>query len=1094
MPSPNHRASPRPPLSTTSSSGSGSGGVGGASAASAPRKAGHLYKKTGGLTRSWRSRFFSLEGSVLYYYKHEGDSVPRGIVVLAGCQVTPTKDKKYYSFRISHPKTSRVYDLAATLPSRTEDWIEALTTAILHANMAESLAASALSAQQGDVGDIRASVADVRPSMAMDMRASMAEPRPSTVDFLHSSSSSSMVDYAGLAAVHVDDAPIPEQFEDRLESLMCEFVKQAQDDAEGWKLETEKRDVKAYVRKASRVGAYKGVGFINYHPHAVLKLILELSRRQSFDPQLLATQRIHVFDDHTFVDHLTYKAVFPASARDFVNITHWRVLKDGSIVVLATYDEGNEYFKTQEPQAVRAKALMAGFVLTPNEDYTGVKAVYITKADIKAGIPSGLQTKLFIKQAFVIDGIRKALEEDESVANGQWERVTNRTLFGITMTECHADDDEELVVSSRSQSGEPEPEETSTSPTTASGQVVPDEGYPSVPEKYRDLVEKALARVDSELNDTSAWNFHSEKNGVKAYTKIDGSLTSAMGVGFLPIHPRAIWEQVIDSSKKKLVDPQLAQAHPLATLDAQTTIDYFEFKPIFVVAGRDFCNLTHWRVLADGTIIIVAQAIEDQELCPLKEPKVVRGEVHISCTKIVPNERYDGATVTFMVKTDLKGNIPSRIASKAAAEQPFVIQRIGEVLKKKTAEVEQLSKLGRVKNTVFELGGTSSLVTSSPPPKSGKPRATTPKKVTISEQTTKIETSTSSSTVSSLQTTAAISSAAPSTGSGSDGIVLDVPKGNHHTANDIAAYAVQFGGAILALKSVGLPGFVHLALVILLILYFSLQLHLGPSHMSPRRKMMIATFGPPDTGMILGTLQLDVSKTRKYIEEKRKATGEHITITHVVLRSLGLAMSKAPSVNGHIVFGKYYPAPTVDISCLVAVDGGKDLGVCRLPECDKMSLVDVCARVRGDAKKIRSGGDKGQEDRNKLMAVLHTYVIRQMVNFFGWLGSAVGLRIKPLGVEPYMFGSCMVTSIGMMGLDMAFAPITPYSQVPMLVTVGSIEDRAVVVHGKVVVRPILTITTTIDHRYVDGSEAARMAQNVKKCVEDPSLLEPVDAK
>ncbi|POM79331.1 Hypothetical protein PHPALM_3036, partial [Phytophthora palmivora] len=57
------------------------------------RKAGHLYKKTG-LGRSWRSRFFRRQ-----------------------------------SFRISHPKTSKVYDLAATLPSRTEDWIHALTQA-----------------------------------------------------------------------------------------------------------------------------------------------------------------------------------------------------------------------------------------------------------------------------------------------------------------------------------------------------------------------------------------------------------------------------------------------------------------------------------------------------------------------------------------------------------------------------------------------------------------------------------------------------------------------------------------------------------------------------------------------------------------------------------------------------------------------------------------------------------------------------------------------------------------------------------------------------------------------------------------------------
>ncbi|KAG6615900.1 2-oxo acid dehydrogenase acyltransferase catalytic domain protein [Phytophthora cinnamomi] len=261
--------------------------------------------------------------------------------------------------------------------------------------------------------------------------------------------------------------------------------------------------------------------------------------------------------------------------------------------------------------------------------------------------------------------------------------------------------------------------------------------------------------------------------------------------------------------------------------------------------------------------------------------------------------------------------------------------------------------------------------------------------------------------------------------------------------------------------------------------------------MSPRRKMMISTFGPPDSGMILGTLQLDMTKTNQYIAERRKESGCHLTITHIVLRALGEALSKAPSVNGHLVFGSYYPAPTVDISCLVAVGAGKDLGVCRLPEIDKMTLQDVVNRVRGDATKIRSGKDKGQEDRNKIMSVLPTWAIRPMLNFFGWLGSACGFRIPPVGVEPYMFGSCMVTSVGMMGLDLAFSPITPYSQVPMLVTIGSIMDKAVVVDGKIEVRPMLTLTTTIDHRYVDGSEAARMAKNLKAFVEDPNLLEAV---
>jgi hypothetical protein len=1038
-----------PPLVTSSSSGS-----------SFLRKAGHLYKKTG-LGRSWRPRFFSLEGTVLYYYKREGDSVPKGIVVLTGCHIRATKDKKLYSFRISHPKTSKVYDLAATLPSRTEDWILALSQAATLAQQSSSSSSSG-SSPGGPLG------------------------------LLHSASSHSMlVDPAVHELVAVPGAPVPDEYHDRMEALLAEFVAQARDDADGWKLQTEQRDVKAYVRRASKLGAFKGVGFIPQHPHKVLQLVLELSRRHTFDPQLLATQRVHVFNDHTWVDHLTYKAVFPAAARDFVNLTHWRVLRDGSMVVVATYAEDDSFVQSQEPQIVRGRIVMAGFLLEPSDDYTGVRATYITKVDVKAGIPAGLQAKMFIKQAFVVDGLRKALDEDESPR--QWARVTNDTAFGIATTDCQ--EDEEEAYSMRSQSADVADQDDQGESLHFRPSVVPEEGFPAVPEEYSEMIEKAVARMEAELNDDSSWNFIGDKDGVKAYTKVDGSLTAAKGVGYLPYHPRAIWDQVVDAAKRKLVDPQLALGMNLKSLDAQTSVDYLEYKSMFVVAGRDFCNLAHWRVLPGGTIIVVVQSIEDLALCPLKEPKVVRGDLHLACTKIVPNAAYDGAEVSTMVKTDLKGSIPARIAGKAAAEQPFVISRMGEVLRARR-DLDKLAAQGKLTNTVFEL-----------PPRWSKRSASVGSAkngVTLSRQTSapasrlkagkavRMDTLTASTKGGAAAKSASSNTAQPKPKAGAQSVeLMDLSKTGKNTVSDVAMYAIQFGGAVLALKTVGLPTALHFALVVLLILFFALQLHLGPSHMSPRRKMMISTFGPPDSGMILGTLQLDMTRTKQYIAERRKDPDCHLTVTHIVLRALGVALSKAPSVNGHLVFGKYYPAPTVDVSCLVAVGAGKDLGVCRLPEIDKMNLQDVCNRVRGDANKIRGGKDKGQEDRNKIMSVLPTWVIRLMLNFFGWLGSACGFRIPPVGVEPYMFGSCMVTSVGMMGLDLAFSPITPYSQVPMLVTIGSIMDKAVAINGKVEVRPMLTLTTTIDHRYVDGSEAARMAKNLKAFVEDPSLLEAV---
>ncbi|TMW65058.1 hypothetical protein Poli38472_009225 [Pythium oligandrum] len=221
-------------------------------------------------------------------------------------------------------------------------------------------------------------------------------------------------------------------------------------------------------------------------------------------------------------------------------------------------------------------------------------------------------------------------------------------------------------------------------------------GVPVVPEQFRDLMEEAITRMLTDMDEAAAWTFHSEKHGIKAYTKVEGDLTAAMGVGHVPYSPRAFWDVVMDVANKKAYDADLAEGTRLKQCDAQTVIDYIQYSaPVFFVAARDFLNVVHWRVLEDGTIVIVGKGIEDLELCPLREPKVVRGQVHIAGWKIVPDADYKGCTVTYIVKSDLKGSIPARVAAKAASDQPYLIHQIAQVLKKskKLAEIDAQGKL-----------------------------------------------------------------------------------------------------------------------------------------------------------------------------------------------------------------------------------------------------------------------------------------------------------------------------------------------------------------------------------------------------------------
>ena len=50
------------------------------------------------------------------------------------------------------------------------------------------------------------------------------------------------------------------------------------------------------------------------------------------------------------------------------------------------------------------------------------------------------------------------------------------------------------------------------------------------------------------------------------------------------------------------------------------------------------------------------------------------------------------------------------------------------------------------------------------------------------------------------------------------------------------------------------------------------------------------------------------------------------------------------------------------------------------------------------------------------------------------------------------------------------------------------KDRAVVVNGQVVVRPMMYLALTYDHRIIDGREAVTFLVKIKEMIEDPARL------
>jgi pyruvate dehydrogenase E2 component (dihydrolipoamide acetyltransferase) len=79
----------------------------------------------------------------------------------------------------------------------------------------------------------------------------------------------------------------------------------------------------------------------------------------------------------------------------------------------------------------------------------------------------------------------------------------------------------------------------------------------------------------------------------------------------------------------------------------------------------------------------------------------------------------------------------------------------------------------------------------------------------------------------------------------------------------------------------------------------------------------------------------------------------------------------------------------------------------------------------------------------------------------------------------------MVTNIGSLGLEQAYAPLVPWSRVPMVVAVGKVSDEPVVEGDRVVPGKVMRLSATFDHRLLDGAHAAALSRCVHEAFEDP---------
>ncbi|MBT3980006.1 MAG: hypothetical protein HOE90_01560 [Bacteriovoracaceae bacterium] len=267
---------------------------------------------------------------------------------------------------------------------------------------------------------------------------------------------------------------------------------------------------------------------------------------------------------------------------------------------------------------------------------------------------------------------------------------------------------------------------------------------------------------------------------------------------------------------------------------------------------------------------------------------------------------------------------------------------------------------------------------------------------------------------------------------------------------------------------------------------FKKNVNLKHISVSPWRKLAMGTWRNAKDPSVYGSMDIEAQGIMDCIESY-KAKGIRLTPTAVVAKAIAVAMKEVPSINCIIRFGRFYQREKIDIFLQVAADqDGEDLSGMVIRDCDNKPLESIATEIKAKAQKIRDKEEKEYSEGKKNMKLLPGIFLPFLIDFLGFVLYSLNIWTPLLGAPRDGFGSAMVTSVGMLGLDGGFPPLVPYSRCPILVALGRIQQKPVVNDdGEIVAKLMVPFSVTFDHRLLDGVGAAKLMKALLKYLKDP---------
>jgi pyruvate dehydrogenase E2 component (dihydrolipoamide acetyltransferase) len=258
-------------------------------------------------------------------------------------------------------------------------------------------------------------------------------------------------------------------------------------------------------------------------------------------------------------------------------------------------------------------------------------------------------------------------------------------------------------------------------------------------------------------------------------------------------------------------------------------------------------------------------------------------------------------------------------------------------------------------------------------------------------------------------------------------------------------------------------------------------------HYNSWDKVNLGSWSVNGDSQIYCELKLEAQEALNYLKIKNENQNTKVTITHFLGKVMGNVLRDLPELNVMVRHNKIFLRDEVNIFFHVA-DKGDLSGHC-VKKINEKSIISLADELSTAAKNIRTNNDETFKNIKKSWKLIPVGCSKFILGVIRFINYNLNLSISALGIPKDPFGGLMITNIGSLGFDSAFAPLPPYTEVPFLIALGKIKYEPICdEQGNIEAKKMVTLCITMDHRIIDGYRGSFVAKEIKKYFNQPELL------